>query len=185
MLHVVTSVQETAGFFKAKKKCAAHCPRLRTAPPYGRRQPALCRSIRKKPPRKSGHFAVWRFPGPVPSARGVFGSESETAQERNRLLRRIPCEAGLHLRPAMRRRVPFFKVPLSGMARILCPGSKTAQTHGRNEPCAACVMRFLIHSASTEPSFADARRSACDSFLGILGKNKLFLQNYLAFCSCL
>ena len=185
MLHVVTSVQETAGFFKAKKKCAAHCPRLRTAPPFGCRQPALFRSIQKEPPRKSGHFAVWRFPGPVPSARGVFGSESETAQERNRLLRRIPSGAGLHLRPAMRRRVPFFKVPLSGMARILCPGSKTAQTHGRNEPCAACVMRFLIHSASTEPSLAEAPRSACDNFLGILGKNKLFLQNYLAFCSCL
>lgn len=178
MLHVVTSVQETAGFFKAKKmRCTLSAPadgpsvRLPEHP--------------KEPPRKSGHFAVWRFPGPVPSARGVFGSESETAQERNRLLRRIPSGAGLHLRPAMRRRVPFFKVPLSGMARILCPGSKTAQTHGRNEPCATCVMRFLIHSASNEPSFVDARRSACDSFLGILGKNKLFLQNYLAFCSCL
>lgn len=47
MLHVVTSVQETAGFFKAKK-CAAHCPRLRTAPPFG------CRSIQRSRPEKAG-----------------------------------------------------------------------------------------------------------------------------------
>lgn len=184
MLHVVTSVQETAGFFKAKKKrCALSAPAdgPSVRPPAAG---ALPEHPKEAAPKKRA-FCGLAFPRPVPSARGVFGTESETAQERNRLLRRIPSGAGLHLRPAMRRRVPLFRVPLSGMARILCPGSKTAQTHGRNPPCAACVMRFLIHSASTEPGFADAGRSACDNFFGILGKNKLFLQNYLAFCSCL
>ena len=185
MLHVVTSVQESAVFFKAEKmRCALSAPAdgPSVRPPAAG---ALPEHPKEAAPKKRA-FCGLAFPRPGPFCTRCFRHRKRNGlQERNRLLRRIPCEAGLHLRPAMRRRVPFFKVPLSGMARILCPGSKTAQTHGRNAPCAACVMRFLIHSASTEPGFADARRSACDSFLGILGKNKLFLQNYLAFCSCL
>ena len=185
MLHVVTSVQETAGFFKAKKnalRIVRACGRpLRSAAGSRRSAGASERSR----PEKAGILRSGVSPASPFCTRCFRHRKRNGLQERNRLLRRIPCEAGLHLRPAMRRRVPLFRVPLSGMARILCPGSKTAQTHGRNAPCAACVMRFLVHSASTEPSLAEAPRSACDNFFGILGKNKLFLQNYLAFCSCL
>ena len=170
MLHVVTSVQETAGFFKAKKnalRIVRACGRpLRSAAGSRRSAGASERSR----PEKAGILRFGVSPASPFCARCFRPRKRNGLQERNRLLRRIPCEAGLHLRPAMRRRVPLFRVPLSGMARILCPGSKTAQTHGRNAPCAACVMRFLVHSASTEPSLAEAPRSACDNFLGILGK---------------
>ena len=186
MLHVVTSVQETAGFFKAKKnalRIVRSCGRpLRSAAGSRRSAGASERSR----PEKAGILrsgvsparSLLRAVFSAPKAKRLAGEEpAAPAYSMRGRASSAPCHA---------QEGPAFQGSAFGYGANSLPGVKD-RPDPRSEPPpalhASCGFWYIPPALSRAWQRPQGPPVTISS--EFLEKNKLFLQNYLAFCSCL
>ena len=186
MLHVVTSVQETAGFFKAKKnalRIVRACGRpLRTAAGSRRSAGASERSRPEKAgilrfgvsPARSLLHAVFSAPKNGMACRRGTGC-FDVFQAEPGFICALPCAGGSRFSRLC------FRVWREFSARGQRPPRPTVGTPpALHASCGFWYIPPALSRAWQRPQGPPVTISS-----EFLEKNKLFLQNYLAFCSCL